>query len=428
MGAVLVPVLLQSMALHDNNKWSLYASLSSVLWIPQESTQQRLALTAVGLAAAAAVYHPRTLVVLCTLFFWNITEYSICWFPSLHQVFTRGEWTLITSLFTIAVTEFLMAFISNDATMSHHNLVALTGVLACLVACGVTVNVQNVWMRASLLVLIPLVAVEAALTWRWKETLTFPRAATWLLRFLFETEQSNTLYISSYPRYVWLLYWMVVLVLALVCSPRPQHTRVVVVRKYFHGMAILLFVPVTVVAPLLMSLSYAIALSILMVMEQLQPFLPTACQEFYARYLDPQKDNGTAVVVSHMALILGCALPLWLYECVVNDEDSTPRPIAQLLPLFGVMVLGVGDSLGALVGTYCGKLKWPVDNVSRTLEGSAAMWLGMAGIYWMQGISIQYWLPAVTFTTLLEALTMQIDNLVLPLAGAAIVLLSTATS
>lgn len=335
----------------------------------------------------------------------------------------------MTSLATVAVVEWM----NNATTLAElHSYVALSGVIGCGVACDISKRIQNMLIRATVLVLLPLMAVEGALRWqqdRFNEyqivMVIHPHAATWLINFLMTTEQPSSTILSPFlplwPRYLWLAYWAVIVLLALVCS--PQTSSVVVVRKWFHFVAILLFLPVTLAGPQLMSLSYAIAICVLAVLENMRAFLPEVCQEFYTRYLDPQKDHDDIVVVSHMALILGCAMPLWIYECIDVHVSNETTPL--LLPLFGILVLGVGDSLAALVGTSFGKNQWPSRNITRTLEGSAAMWLGMALCCWYGGISARTWLPAVTFTTLFEAFTTQIDNLVLPLAGAAVLLLTT---
>jgi len=421
MGAVLLPVLLQAMALY-NDKWALYARLASFLWIPQLSPS--FAPVAVALAIVMDIVLPSS-VSLWVVFLWMFLYNFISWFPSLWKVFTRGEWTLITSLGAIALMEWLCSTSSaSSSTIPNHAFVALSGVIGCAVACDVTTRIYNAWIRAVLLVLLPLLTVEGALWWQQQEQIAFPRAATWLLDFLVETEQStlSLQYLPSWPRCMWLVYWAIIVVLAIFCSPQPETSSVVVVRKWFHLVAIFLFLPVTLAAPQLMSLSYAIALCVLGVLETMRRSLPTAFQEFYTIYLDPQKDHADTMVVSHMALILGCAMPLWIYECV-QSNNNTSTTLSSLLPLFGILVLGVGDSLGALVGTTCGRTQWP--NTTRTLEGSAAMWLGMTLCCYTCSLPLTSWLPAVTFTTLLEAFTTQIDNLVLPLAGAAVLLLTT---
>jgi dolichol kinase len=79
--------------------------------------------------------------------------------------------------------------------------------------------------------------------------------------------------------------------------------------------------------------------------------------------------------------------------------------------------------MGAVVGKYIGILAW---EQGRTIEGSISMLLSMSsirlGVFGTEQTTL--WLPAVVFATLVEAFTLQIDNFVIPLAGASIILFS----
>ena len=300
-----------------------------------------------------------------------------------------------------------------------------------------------------------------------------PKSLQWIVQFLSETEQpllSTTLKVLPLlPRYGWIAYWVAVLAVTLPLAPAPgpvssssssspaaktntgngsirdSRQGIVLARKWFHFIAVLLFGPVTLAAPQLLSLSYAIAFAILLLLECARADLPMI-QQFHERYLDPSKDDldGKRLVISHMALIVGCALPLWISELVVAATGievwETKKPASLLLlQLWGVLSLGIGDAMGAIVGVLCGKMQWSRHN-ARTLEGSLAMWITMMGACLMLGYSmggdaatavstpriispfVWHCLVSVSFVTLLEAHTFQVDNLVLPLAGVALLL------
>jgi len=141
-------------------------------------------------------------------------------------------------------------------------------------------------------------------------------------------------------------------------------------------------------------------------------------QSFYVTFIDDTKDSDTQIIVSHMFLILGCAAPLWIVENLGRQFSSL------LLAEFGVISIGVGDAMGAIVGKGIGKRKWGMNQ--RTLEGSSAMFLSMIWIGAYACHSYQDYaalLVASTFVTVLEAFTLQLDNLVLPLAGSTVALL-----
>jgi dolichol kinase len=225
----------------------------------------------------------------------------------------------------------------------------------------------------------------------------------------------------SVHSYWGLLYWAVVLVISsiptsMVLGSKSEKLSVVIRRKWFHFLAVVLFGPTTYILPQLLSLSYAIALCVLVVAENLRPDIPFL-QSFYLNFVDPAKDNP-ALIVSHMFLILGCAGPLWIAEWVFDDSLQYP-----LLSQWGVLCLGVGDAAGAVVGSFFGRHRWGQNR--RTIEGSFAMWISVMGIG-IVAFSDENWhalAVAATVTTLMEAFTLQMDNLVLPLVGATMILL-----
>jgi dolichol kinase len=105
--------------------------------------------------------------------------------------------------------------------------------------------------------------------------------------------------------------------------------------------------------------------------------------------------------------------------------------------LWGVWVLGIGDAMGAMIGKSFGRHRWGSN--SRTIEGSMAMFLSLCLVCVISIVytpnttatmqsetptvySVGQWLPAVVFVTLIEAYTLQIDNIVLPFAGATMIL------
>jgi dolichol kinase len=104
-----------------------------------------------------------------------------------------------------------------------------------------------------------------------------------------------------------------------------------------------------------------------------------------------------------------------------------------LLPHLGWIVVGVGDSAAAIVGTQYGKHTW--FHSKRTVEGSVAMLLSMT----VAAICALQFMPSFVLTTatltatdllvpvlgtlvattLMEAFTSQNDNLVLPIFACA---------
>lgn len=428
MSIVMVPILLHAMSCHQSLKWISYAKLSSLLTVPQIPIAVALCAIAVSLdeslPTVVTVFH-------ATLFFFLDGMMK----RNLSETFTYGEMRSVNLLLCIAFMEWMQIIFrdsnsrifTNEVEFSLSNfypLVALAGSVSCCMACAATSVVPIIWcLKIILNVVGPLVMVEISL-WataqptREFSSIPFHRAFLWLFGFLVENE-------NGYPRYLGLVYWVVVL--ALVSIPTfcllslPASTiSVVVARKWFHLIAVLLFGPITWQFPHLLSLGYAVATCVLLVIETVRRDIP-ALQSFYMTFLDDRKDNDGHIIVSHMFLILGCAAPLWISQAIVKDEVTTQ---SLLLAQFGVIVIGVGDAMGAVVGKGIGKYRWG-ENL-RTLEGSLAMLLStvLAGaVTCRSNRDMVALLAAATFSTVLEAFTMHLDNLALPLAGSAIILL-----
>jgi dolichol kinase len=273
----------------------------------------------------------------------------------------------------------------------------------------------------------------------------------WLIDFLQKSESGVGVLDwneSSFPRFYWLIYWCTILFvfgpisviiarqLIQVQSAEKRNRQTVIARKYFHVIAILLFAPPTLYAPQMMSLSYAIAASLLVLVERLR-VITTKCggkekkiskkrftvNNFFQAFFD-EKDEGNrdGFVFTHIALIIGCAFPLWVSTlCDQSKHGDRYYEEMKSLPFLGIISIGVGDAMGAVIGSSFGKRKWPCSN--RTFEGSLAMLLSMyvslcfinlidrSGTAAAAGIEYMTILVPIT---ILEASTTQIDNICLP--------------
>ena len=103
------------------------------------------------------------------------------------------------------------------------------------------------------------------------------------------------------------------------------------------------------------------------------------------RFVDSR--DGGYFTVTHIYLLVGCATPLWIMSAVGLDDTllaslhvSYHRVIVSIGDdhfdqnrYAGLLILGMGDSAAAVVGTYYGRHKWPWPYGSpRSFEGSLA--------------------------------------------------------
>jgi len=222
-----------------------------------------------------------------------------------------------------------------------------------------------------------------------------------------------------------IMYYCAVLPPALALAPACQpgsRRRQVLVRKYFHLLALVMFVPTILINVRFMVLAFAVALAIFMVLESLRiaemPSIAAFMNPFMQVYVD-DRDEGTAVL-THIYLLLGCALPVFFNYFVLRGIFSAN---ALLIALSGVSVTGLGDAMASYCGVTFGKHRW--HGTKKTMEGTAGMIVAVVafqiGCLWsvgFQNLSIASWgklVLADVLVALLEAKTDQIDNLFLPL-------------
>eukprot|EP00027_Filamoeba_sp_ATCC50430_P008867 CAMPEP_0168552282 /NCGR_PEP_ID=MMETSP0413-20121227/6633_1 /TAXON_ID=136452 /ORGANISM="Filamoeba nolandi, Strain NC-AS-23-1" /LENGTH=168 /DNA_ID=CAMNT_0008582885 /DNA_START=967 /DNA_END=1470 /DNA_ORIENTATION=+ len=164
-----------------------------------------------------------------------------------------------------------------------------------------------------------------------------------------------------------------------------------------------------------MSLGYAVATALLILAELIRlakiPQLEEILSDYLTQFVD-EKDQGL-LITSHVYLLVGCGLPLWL--------SCTSSSIA-LSGFAGLIVIGIGDSMASIVGSHIGRTKWP--GSKKSIEGTAAAIISVAmtstllAFYIEQPTSFEQWLQllaAGTLTCLMEAATEQVDNLFLPI-------------
>ncbi|KIX00336.1 uncharacterized protein Z518_10475 [Rhinocladiella mackenziei CBS 650.93] len=210
-------------------------------------------------------------------------------------------------------------------------------------------------------------------------------------------------------------------------------------RKIFHGIMVAMLLPTIFVDPCFIALALGLVLSIFLLLDlfrasQLPP-ISKPLTTFLAPYVDGRDHRGP-VIVSHIFLLIGCAIPLWLSLAAAPRFGQDPwvgwdTDIRDLSMVSGVICVGMGDAAASLIGRRYGKTKWYWAG-GKSLEGSLAftfavtcglsaswIWLRLAGwASWPDGApgwTLGKCLIAGTGASLLEStLTAANDNVVVP--------------
>lgn len=150
-------------------------------------------------------------------------------------------------------------------------------------------------------------------------------------------------------------------------------------RKVFHGIMVLMFLPTVFVDPTFCALALALVLAVFLLLDlfraaQLPP-ISRPLTYFLAPYADGRDYRGP-VIISHIFLLIGCSIPLWLSLADLPRTGNGPwagwdvasRDVSMVS---GVICVGLGDAAASLVGRRFGRLKWFWGG-GKSLEGSVA--------------------------------------------------------
>jgi dolichol kinase len=201
------------------------------------------------------------------------------------------------------------------------------------------------------------------------------------IRHAFLGEANTRLFLSGY------FLAIIVTGLAIVFRLSPIY-EVDTRRKVFHFMMVAMFLPATFVDPAFAALGLSVVLAAFLLLDLLRasqlPPLSKPIANFLTPYVDGRDLRGP-VVVSHIFLLIGCAIPLWLSLAALPrtaggvDGGALAGwevPTRDISMVSGVVCVGLGDAAASLIGRRWGRHKW-VWGGGKSLEGSVAFGLAV---------------------------------------------------
>jgi dolichol kinase len=215
-----------------------------------------------------------------------------------------------------------------------------------------------------------------------------------------------------------ILFWILLVIIAILIVGQKSGTNSKATtseRKIFHGLIVAVIISGVIVDIEFTYFASLIALAIFLYLEYIRAFdirpLSRLLDESFMRFTD-EKDQGT-LVLTNIYLLVGTFLPLW----ITYDLSSANK----LVILSGALSVGIGDSAASIVGSCYGYYRWPY-SPKKSVDGTLAsvvsqvlllLILSFANVIHHSYVSRAF-LPVV-ITSLIEAHTTQVDNLVLPL-------------
>ena len=164
-------------------------------------------------------------------------------------------------------------------------------------------------------------------------------------------------------------YWLACTILALIIAWRFGSTgssvKLTVLRKYFHGVVVAIYLPGIFFDVELLFAASVIVFAAFLLLESARLYnlehLGNILSTNMVGFLD-EKDQGT-LILTHIYLLVGCSLPIWIFplNAATDARDN-------LLLCSGIVSLGIGDTAASIGGTLWGRTKFP--GSSKSVEGT----------------------------------------------------------
>ncbi|GLJ49159.1 hypothetical protein SUGI_1037130 [Cryptomeria japonica] len=163
------------------------------------------------------------------------------------------------------------------------------------------------------------------------------------------------------------IYWLAVIcvsVLRFYNISKDSKIERILLRKYYHLLAVIMFVPALLFDADFLKLAFGAALAMFLILEMIRVWQILPLGDLVNQFMNAFTDHRDSeiIIISHFSLLLGCAIPIWM-SAHFND-----RPLA---PFAGILSLGIGDTMASMVGHKYGVLRWSKSG-KKTIEGTAA--------------------------------------------------------
>jgi dolichol kinase len=117
-------------------------------------------------------------------------------------------------------------------------------------------------------------------------------------------------------------------------SGSPTTVPLIIVRKYYHLLAVIMFAPIILVDLAFLSLALSSAFAAFVLCETIRimrlPPIGLSMHNFMTRYID-SRDAGY-VLLTHIYLLLGCAIPVWIHFGMLQSLSLSNLPIPATAP------------------------------------------------------------------------------------------------
>lgn len=189
-------------------------------------------------------------------------------------------------------------------------------------------------------------------------------------------------------------------------------------RKIFHALVLVMFIPVHYYPPLrtFLTLSLGGAICLFTLVEflrlRLLPDQLASFSDYFALFLvSADQKSWNKMLTSHLTLMVAIALPIISRPMMQKFGDHHHL---EQLELLGLVTVGLGDAIAAVVGVRYGKTKWR-DYCSKSVEGTSAAFISMAMLMiGLSGFDLNMMI-VLALSSLSEVFFAGNDNLTMPM-------------
>lgn len=388
------------------------ASKHSDVWPERRWQQQTLLLEIIGACACCVLMHA---VLISLPFTFTIGEACTA---------SEAATLLVISFAEQLETQTLLQFTSFHGYSDSDAPGAENTFVVCLLGSTLllTAAVRVAWVCRRSVLWADRLALAASLLCSVMSFTALCALAAWTLA-VFLPAETHRMYILGF----WLATLSCSIVVMGVAVKRSQLPQIIV-RKGYHLLAVMLFLPVLFRDPSLLCVALAVAFALLVFLEIVRQidvhWVGPRIHAFMISFTD-ERDSGP-ILVTHLSLLLGMAVPIWLSRYLAVSAGWRAGTLSQTLcGACGIAVLGVGDTAASVVGRSVGCLpmyRGAQKTVEGTVAGACCTFLFLWALCMLLGApQEQLWrlcLGSVAVSisaAVLEAITCQLDNIFVPL-------------
>jgi dolichol kinase len=263
-------------------------------------------------------------------------------------------------------------------------------------------------------------------------------------------------------------YWISLIVIGTLIADRSFnrfHWSLLSTRKVFHFLTVVMFSPILAIDRLrpFIIIAFAVALSVFIVVEFIRIHLVVAGElkvietlnQFLTRFLlERERSHSSLYIMAHISLLFGVAVTVWISSSMLPPASSqsffkafiapylnsdakriyATRVMPVIVSYLGLITVGVGDAFAAICGSKFGRTTYGQGN-RKTLCGTACGYIAMCmyailvvmfncGYDGLVDSFVPLFVVTLPATSLMEAFTEEMDNILLPLYSTAVFILS----